>query len=265
MAAAAATLFFLVLYPLFWLFYGSFTYGDHGLSHRRLRSGFDAAAGPFPRAREHASAPRRRGAAVISIRLAAGVDRRAHRYPAQRPDRNCRDPAFHHAAAHRRGRLGAAGRATHRAHQSGGAAARRDRSAPQHLLHERAHFRDVALCEPLCFFSPCRRSCSGWMRASRRLRSSSGARLWRNATECRAARSACHAILSAAILVFTRALEEFAIPGVLGTPAGIYTVTTYIYYQAISYVPPRYEIAALLASLFMAVTAILPRPASAAS
>jgi iron(III) transport system permease protein len=65
------------------------------------------------------------------------------------------------------------------------------------------------------------------------------------------------AILSAGILVITRVLEEFAIPGVLGAPTGIYTITTYIYYQAISYVPPRYEIAALLASLLMALTAIL--------
>ncbi|HLH96187.1 MAG TPA: iron ABC transporter permease [Xanthobacteraceae bacterium] len=65
------------------------------------------------------------------------------------------------------------------------------------------------------------------------------------------------AILSAAILVITRVLEEFAIPGVLGAPSGIYTITTYIYYQAISYVPPRYEVAALLASMFMAATAIL--------
>jgi iron(III) transport system permease protein len=64
------------------------------------------------------------------------------------------------------------------------------------------------------------------------------------------------AILSGGILVLTRALEEFAIPGVLGTPAGIYTVTTYIYYQAISYVPPRYEVAAVLASMLMAVTAL---------
>src|SRR5215468_5300155 len=64
------------------------------------------------------------------------------------------------------------------------------------------------------------------------------------------------AILSAGILVLTRAIEEFAIPGVLGAPSGIYTVTTYIYYQAISYVPPRYEVAALLASLLMALTAI---------
>jgi iron(III) transport system permease protein len=39
------------------------------------------------------------------------------------------------------------------------------------------------------------------------------------------------AILSASILVLTRAMEEFAIPGVLGAPSGIYTVTTYIYYQ----------------------------------
>jgi iron(III) transport system permease protein len=65
------------------------------------------------------------------------------------------------------------------------------------------------------------------------------------------------AILSAGILVITRTLEEFAIPGVLGSPGGIYTITTYIYYQAISYVPPRYEVAALLASLLMAMTAIL--------
>ncbi|MCO5066582.1 MAG: iron ABC transporter permease [Rhizobiaceae bacterium] len=61
-------------------------------------------------------------------------------------------------------------------------------------------------------------------------------------------------ILSAAILVFTRALEEFAIPGILGTPSGIYTITTYIFYQAISYTPPRYEIAAMLATFIMAVT-----------
>jgi iron(III) transport system permease protein len=65
------------------------------------------------------------------------------------------------------------------------------------------------------------------------------------------------AILSAGILVITRILEEFAIPGVLGAPTGIYTITTYIYYQAISYVPPRYEIAALLASMLMGLTALL--------
>jgi iron(III) transport system permease protein len=65
------------------------------------------------------------------------------------------------------------------------------------------------------------------------------------------------AILSAGILVITRVLEEFAIPGVLGAPSGIYTITTYIYYQAVSYVPPRYEIAALLASLLMGLTAVL--------
>jgi len=65
------------------------------------------------------------------------------------------------------------------------------------------------------------------------------------------------AILSAGILVMTRIIEEFAIPGVLGAPTGIYTITTYIYYQAISYVPPRYEVAALLASLLMGMTALL--------
>jgi iron(III) transport system permease protein len=65
------------------------------------------------------------------------------------------------------------------------------------------------------------------------------------------------ALLSAGILVITRVLEEFAIPGVLGAPSGIYTITTYIYYQAISYTPPRYEVAALLASLLMALTAMM--------
>jgi iron(III) transport system permease protein len=65
------------------------------------------------------------------------------------------------------------------------------------------------------------------------------------------------AILSAGILVVTRIIEEFAIPGVLGAPTGIYTITTYIYYQAISYVPPRYEVAALLASLLMGLIALL--------
>jgi hypothetical protein len=64
------------------------------------------------------------------------------------------------------------------------------------------------------------------------------------------------AMLSAGILVLTRALEEFAIPGVLGAPSGIYTVTTYIYYQAVSYIPPRYEVAALLATALMAITAL---------
>jgi iron(III) transport system permease protein len=63
------------------------------------------------------------------------------------------------------------------------------------------------------------------------------------------------AILSAGILVLTRALEEFAIPGVLGAPSGIYTVTTYIYYQAVSYIPPHYEVAALLATGLMGITA----------
>jgi iron(III) transport system permease protein len=63
------------------------------------------------------------------------------------------------------------------------------------------------------------------------------------------------AILSAGILVLTRALEEFAIPGVIGTPSGIYTVTTYIYYQAVSYIPPRYEVAASLATALMGIIA----------
>jgi iron(III) transport system permease protein len=43
---------------------------------------------------------------------------------------------------------------------------------------------------------------------------------------------------------------------VLGAPSGIYTVTTYIYYQAISYMPPRYEVAALLATVLMGATAL---------
>src|SRR5262249_50691135 len=65
------------------------------------------------------------------------------------------------------------------------------------------------------------------------------------------------AILSAGLLVMTRALEEFAIPRILGAPAEIYTAPTYTHYQAISYTPPRYGMAALLASVLRAPTGIL--------
>jgi len=64
------------------------------------------------------------------------------------------------------------------------------------------------------------------------------------------------ALASSGIIVLTRAMEEFAIPGVLGAPAGIYTVTTYIFYRAISYMPPRYGVAAILAIILMALTAL---------
>jgi iron(III) transport system permease protein len=83
-----------------------------------------------------------------------------------------------------------------------------------------------------------------------------GANLWRTVLRIVLPLS-LPALLSAGMLVMTRILEEFAIPGVLGAPTGIYTITTYIYYQAISYVPPRYEVAALLASLLMGLTALL--------
>ena len=64
------------------------------------------------------------------------------------------------------------------------------------------------------------------------------------------------ALASSGIIVLTRAMEEFAIPGVLGAPAGIYTLTTYIFYRAISYMPPRYGVAALLAIILMMLTAL---------
>jgi len=64
------------------------------------------------------------------------------------------------------------------------------------------------------------------------------------------------ALASSGIIVLTRAMEEFAIPGVLGAPVGIYTLTTYIFYRAISYMPPRYEVAALLAVVLMVLTAL---------
>ena len=64
------------------------------------------------------------------------------------------------------------------------------------------------------------------------------------------------ALASSGIIVLTRAMEEFAIPGVLGAPAGIYTVTTYIFYRAISYMPPRYGVAAILAIILMILTAL---------
>ena len=82
-----------------------------------------------------------------------------------------------------------------------------------------------------------------------------GAGLWRTARHV-VLPLCMPGILSAAILVFTRTLEEFAIPSILGTPSGIYTMTTYIFYQAISYTPPRYEIAALLASFIMGATGL---------
>jgi iron(III) transport system permease protein len=64
------------------------------------------------------------------------------------------------------------------------------------------------------------------------------------------------ALLSAGILVFVNAIEDFAIPGILGAPGGIFTITTYIYYHAISYLPPRYGVAAVLATLIMLLTAV---------
>jgi iron(III) transport system permease protein len=64
------------------------------------------------------------------------------------------------------------------------------------------------------------------------------------------------ALLSAGILVFVNAIEDFAIPGILGAPGGIFTITTYIYYHAISYLPPRYGVAAVLATLIMVLTAV---------
>jgi iron(III) transport system permease protein len=64
------------------------------------------------------------------------------------------------------------------------------------------------------------------------------------------------ALLSAGILVFVNAIEDFAIPGILGAPGGIFTITTYIYYHAISYLPPRYGVAAVLATFIMLLTAV---------
>src|SRR5262249_43831149 len=64
------------------------------------------------------------------------------------------------------------------------------------------------------------------------------------------------AFASSGIIVLTRAMEEFAIPGVLGAPAGVYTLTTFIFYPAISYMPPRYGIAAVLAIVVMGLTGL---------
>jgi iron(III) transport system permease protein len=64
------------------------------------------------------------------------------------------------------------------------------------------------------------------------------------------------ALLSAGVLVFVNAIEDFAIPGILGAPGGVFTITTYIYYHAISYLPPRYGVAAMLASWIMILTAV---------
>ena len=254
LAAAAAALFFLVLYPLFWLFYGSFTYGDQLAPAAAL-----AALWQLPgisRALEN-TLLLLVGAVPLSFLFALPLV-----WIVTRTDTPCKGlieiaailpfitppligaVAWALLAAPRTGLINLLAR------QLGATAPLINIYSMSGLI-----FVMSLYVSPYVFITVqavMQRMDASLEEAS--LISGAGvARTLRNVV----LPLCLPAILSAAILVITRVLEEFAIPGVLGAPSGIYTITTYIYYQAISYVPPRYEIAALLASLFMAVTAIL--------
>ena len=251
MAMAAAILLFLVLYPVFWLFYGSFSYGEQGFGAalaqlwqlpglaRAVTNTLWLVAGTVPLAFVFA---------LPLVWITARTDT-----PLKGRDRSRGADSLHHAAPDRRRRLVAARRAADRGDQRVRAHARRDRAGAEHLYDRWAHLRDVALSQSLRV--PHRQG--GDVAHGREpggrladLRRGVGKTVWYVLIPL-----SLPAILSAGILVLTRALEEFAIPGVLGAPSGIYTVTTYIYYQAVSYIPPRYEVAALLATALMGVTA----------
>jgi iron(III) transport system permease protein len=254
MAAAAAALFFLVLYPLFWLFYGSFTYGDQlapaaalealwqlpGLS-RALANTFLLLVGAVPLS------------FVFALPLVWIVTRTdtplkglievAAILPFITPPL-IGAVAWALLAAPRTGLINLLAR------QIGA-------SAPILNIYSMSGLIFVMslYVSPYVFITVqavMQRMDASLEDASLISGASVAKTVWNVLLPL-----SLPAILSAAILVITRVLEEFAIPGVLGAPTGIYTITTYIYYQAISYVPPRYEIAALLASLFMAATGIL--------
>jgi iron(III) transport system permease protein len=253
MAVAAATLFFLVLYPLFWLFYGSFAYGDQPLS---------AAVGQFWQLPGLGRAFQNTlvllaGAVPLSFLFALplvwittrtdtplkGLVEIAALLPFITPPL-IGAVAWALLAAPRTGLINVLAR------QLGAGAPVLNIYSMGGLI-----FVMSLYLSPYVFLTV--QAVMQRMDASLEEASMiSGASLWGTVRKVVLPLS-MPAILSAGILVITRILEEFAIPGVLGAPAGIYTITTYIYYQAISYVPPRYEVAALLASLLMGMTAIL--------
>lgn len=252
MAAAVVALLFLVLYPLAWLFYGSFAYGDEGTSvlsqfwqlpglSRALWNTLDLLIGAVPLA------------FLLALPLVwivtrtdtplKGVIAIAAILPFITPPL-IGAVAWALLAAPRTGLINLLAR------QLGA-------SAPVLNIYSMSGliFVMALYVSPYVFLTV--QATMQRMDASLEEASAiSGASLWKTVWNVVLPLS-LPAMLSGGILVITRVLEEFAIPGVLGAPTGIYTITTYIYYQAISYVPPRYEVAALLASLLMGATAIL--------
>ncbi len=61
------------------------------------------------------------------------------------------------------------------------------------------------------------------------------------------------AILAAFMYAFMGSLESLEIPMVIGFPAGIYVLSTYIYYSAHRFAPPQYGRSAALGALFLIV------------
>lgn len=64
------------------------------------------------------------------------------------------------------------------------------------------------------------------------------------------------AIFAGTIISFVKTIEMVGIPGILGVPARIYVLTTYIW-NALGKVPPRFEIAAIFSGLIVLISVIL--------
>jgi iron(III) transport system permease protein len=65
------------------------------------------------------------------------------------------------------------------------------------------------------------------------------------------------AILAAFMYSFMGSLESLEIPMVIGFPAGVYVLSTYIYYSAHRFAPPQYGRSAALGALFIIVCIVL--------
>jgi iron(III) transport system permease protein len=64
------------------------------------------------------------------------------------------------------------------------------------------------------------------------------------------------AIMAGTILSFVKTIEMIGIPGILGIPARIFVLTTYIW-KSLGKVPPRFDIAAVLSGVIVLVAIIL--------
>jgi len=67
---------------------------------------------------------------------------------------------------------------------------------------------------------------------------------------------AAPSIVSAFIYCFIVALEAFDTPAIIGIPAGIYVLTTTIYTQMVSEVPPRYGSATAYATILLTISIV---------